>query len=198
MIRVYCLDLEGVLIPEIWVGVAKKFKMKELELTTRDIPDYDKLMKYRIGILKKAGIRLQDIQKVIASLRPLTGAKRFLDQLRQAGPVIILSDTFYQFAGPFMKQLGQPVLFCNTLQTDKRGFISGYRLRQKDGKRKAVKALHSAGFQVAAAGDSYNDLTMIKAADRGFLFHPPESIRASNPGVPALYRYSDLFRKLTA
>ena len=176
MIWVYCLDLEGVLVPEIWIGVAKKFRMDSLKVTTRDIPDYDKLMKYRIDILKRAGIRLKDIQKVIAGIRPLPGAKKFLDRLREKGPVIILSDTFYQFSGPLMKQLGQPALFCNTLQTDSKGFISGYTLRQKDGKRKAVLALKKAGFSVAAAGDSYNDLTMIQTAERGLLFHPPASI----------------------
>ncbi len=197
MVWVYCLDLEGVLVPEIWVGVAKKFRMKSLMLTTRDIPDYDKLMKYRIGILKKAGIRLKDIQKVIAGIKPLPGAKNFLDTLREKGPVIILSDTFYQFAGPLMKQLGQPALFCNTLQTDSKGFISGYKLRQKDGKRKAVLSLKKAGFTVAAAGDSYNDLTMIQTAKRGLLFHPPASILKSHKKIPAVYTYTALFKGLT-
>lgn len=198
MVWVYCLDLEGVLVPEIWIGVAKKFRMDSLKLTTRDIPDYDKLMKYRIGILKKAGIKLKDIQKVIAGIRPLPGAKKFLDALREKGPVIILSDTFYEFAGPLMKQLGQPALFCNTLHTDSKGFISGYTLRQKDGKRKAVKALKKAGFTVAAAGDSYNDLTMIQTARRGLLFHPPDSIRKSHKKIPAVYNYQSLLKGLTA
>lgn len=197
MVWVYCLDLEGVLVPEIWIGVAKKFRMDSLKVTTRDIPDYDKLMKYRIGILKKAGIRLKDIQKVIAGIKPLPGAKKFLDSLRETGPVIILSDTFYQFAGPLMKQLGQPVLFCNTLQTDSKGFISGYKLRQKDGKRKAVLAFKKAGFSVAAAGDSYNDLTMIQTAERGLLFHPPDSILKSHKLIPAVYTYKNLLHGLT-
>ncbi len=197
MVWVYCLDLEGVLVPEIWIGAAKKFRMDSLKLTTRDIPDYDKLMKYRIGILKKAGIRLKDIQKVIAGIKPLPGAKNFLNDLREKGPVIILSDTFYQFAGPLMKQLDRPALFCNTLQTDSKGFITGYKLRQKDGKRKAVAALKKAGFTVAAAGDSYNDLTMIQAAKRGLLFHPPASILKSHKNIPAVYSYRDLLKGLT-
>ncbi len=172
--------------------------MKSLRLTTRDIPDYDKLMKYRIGILKKAGIRLKDIQKVISTLKPLPGAKAFLDSLRQKGQVIILSDTFYEFAGPLMAQLGYPTIFCNQLHSDKKGFISGYTLRQKDGKRKAVKALRSAGFKIAAAGDSYNDLTMLRTADRGVLFNPPANIRKECKDLPAVFNYRDLFRKITA
>ncbi len=195
---IYCLDLEGVLVPEIWVGVARRFRMKSLELTTRDIPDYDKLMHYRMGILRKAGIRLKDIQKVIAGIRPLPGARKFLDALRERGPVVILSDTFYQFAGPLMAQLGQPALFCNTLHADKKGFISGYTLRQKDGKKKAVRAFKSAGFHVAASGDSYNDLTMIRTAHTGVLFNPPAAIRKSCKGIPAVKTYSELLRRLTA
>ena len=197
MVWIYCLDLEGVLVPEIWIGVAKKFRMDSLKLTTRDISNYDKLMKYRIGILKKAGIRLKDIQQVIAGIKPLPGAVKFLDALREKGPVIILSDTFYEFAGPLMKQLGRPALFCNTLQADSKGFISGYKLRQKDGKRKAVLALKKAGFSVAAAGDSYNDLTMIQTAERGILFHPPASILKSHKKIPAVYSYSRLLKGLT-
>jgi phosphoserine / homoserine phosphotransferase len=195
---IYCLDLEGVLVPEIWIGVSKKFRMPSLKLTTREIPDYDKLMKYRIGILKKEGIRLRDIQNVIATLRPLPGAKVFLDRLRKKGQVIILSDTFYEFAGPLMAQLGFPTLFCNQLHTGKSGFISGYTLRQKDGKKKAVKALHKIGFQVAAAGDSYNDLTMLRTADRGVLFNPPESIRKDCKDLPAVFHYKALLEKLVS
>ena len=195
---IYCLDLEGVLVPEIWIGVSRKFRMPSLKLTTRDIPDYDKLMKYRIDILKKEGITLKDIQKVIATLRPLPGAKSFLDTLRKNGQVIILSDTFYEFAGPLMAQLGFPTLFCNYLHTDKKGFISGYTLRQKDGKKKAVKALHQINFKVAAAGDSYNDLTMLREADKGVLFNPPDSIRKACKDLPAAYNYKELLSRLLA
>lgn len=171
-----CLDLEGVLFPEIWIAVAKKTGIKELRLTTRDIPDYDVLMKRRIRILKEHGIRLADIQKVIASMRPLPGAKVFLDTLRAKCQVVILSDTFYQFMVPVMKRLGEPTLFCNWLLVDKKGFISGYKLRQVNGKEKAVKALKRIGLTVKAAGDSFNDLAMLKAADEGILFNPPAHI----------------------
>ena len=196
---VCCLDLEGVLVPEIWIEVAKRFKVKELRLTTRDIPDYDRLMKYRIGILKSKGIRLKDIQKVIEGIQPLKGAAVFLQELRgHAHAVIILSDTFYEFAGPLMKKLGQPALFCNTLITDRKGFISGYKLRQNDGKTKAVKALQSIGFRIHAAGDSYNDLGMLKTAERGILFNPPLSIKNKFKRFPAVTRYAQLLRLLTA
>ncbi len=195
---VCCLDLEGVLIPEIWIEVARRFKSDELKLTTRDIPDYDRLMKYRIGILKKKNIRLKDIQKVIAGMNPLPGAKAFLTALRAQATVIILSDTFYEFAGPLMKKLGQPVLFCNWLKTGRSGFISGYQLRQKDGKTKAVKALKSIGFRVHAAGDSYNDLGMLKAAGRGILFNPPLAIKNKFKRFPAVTQYAQLLRLLTA
>lgn len=196
---VCCLDLEGVLVPEIWIEVAKRFKVKELLLTTRDIPDYDRLMNYRIGILKSKGLKLKDIQKVIKGIEPLPGARVFLNALRaQAAAVIILSDTFYEFAGPLMQKLNQPALFCNILKTDARGFISGYQLRQKDGKTKAVKALHKIGFKVHAAGDSYNDLGMLKEAERGILFNPPLSIKNKFKRFPAVTRYSQLLRLLTA
>ncbi len=193
---IYCLDLEGVLVPEIWIGVSKKFRMKSLRLTTRDIPDYDKLMKYRIGILKKAGIRLKDIQKVIATLKPLPGARKFLDELRKAGPVLILSDTFYEFAGPLMAQLGYPTLFCNQIHTDRKGFINGYTLRQKDGKKKAVQNLRKTGFKVAAAGDSFNDLTMLRGAHKGVLFNPPPAIRKACRDLPAAFNYKALYKGL--
>jgi len=196
---VCCLDLEGVLVPEIWIEVAKRFKVKELRLTTRDIPDYDRLMKYRIGILKSKGIRLKDIQKVIEGIQPLKGAATFLEDLRrQTQAVIILSDTFYEFAEPLMKKLGQPALFCNSLIIDRKGFISGYKLRQKDGKTKAVKALQSIGFRIHAAGDSYNDLGMLKTAERGILFNPPISIKNKFKRFPAVTRYTQLLRLLTA
>ena len=191
-IRIFCLDLEGVLVPEIWIEVSKRFKLKSLRLTTRDVPDYDKLMKYRIGILKKEGITLRDIQKVIAGIRPLPGAAKFLNDLRALGTVIILSDTFQEFAGPLMKQLGCPALFCNGLVTDKKGFISGYKIRMKDGKQKAVAALRKLNFFVMASGDSYNDLTMLRAANRAALFNPPASILKSHGHFKAFGTYSGL------
>ena len=192
--RIYCFDLEGVFVPEIWIEVAGRFKMPSLRLTTRDIPDYDKLMRYRIGILKKAGIRLRDIQRVIAGIRPLPGARKFLDRLRRRAPVLILSDTFYEFAGPLMVRLGNPVLFCNSLRVDKRGFISGYKLRIRDGKKKAVLALKQLQFEVFAAGDSYNDLSMLKQAHHGVLFKPPPKIRKSHSGIPSVKTYTQLLK----
>ena len=194
--KVCCLDLEGVLVPEIWIEVARRFEVPELLLTTRDIPDYDRLMRMRIGILKKKGILFRDIERVITGIRPLPGAKAFLDKLRRSSPVVILSDTFYQFAGPLMKKLGQPVLFCNELHINKAGFIAGYQLRQKDGKTQSVKALRSLGFCVHAAGDSFNDLGMLKAAQRGILFNPPASIRKKFKRFPVTAQYSKLLRLL--
>ncbi|HOW87825.1 MAG TPA: bifunctional phosphoserine phosphatase/homoserine phosphotransferase ThrH [Candidatus Omnitrophota bacterium] len=187
-----CLDLEGVLIPEIWINVAKKTGIKALEITTRDEPDYDKLMRYRLGILKKQGIRLRDIQNVIQSMRPLPGAKEFLAKLRTRYQVIILSDTYYEFAGPMMKKLGYPALFCNWLSADKKGFISQYHLRQKNGKKEAVKGLKRLGFKVVAAGDSYNDIAMLRAADRGILFRPPAKIIRQFPRFPVTKTYREL------
>ncbi|MFZ5802882.1 MAG: bifunctional phosphoserine phosphatase/homoserine phosphotransferase ThrH [Candidatus Omnitrophota bacterium] len=175
--KVCCLDLEGVLVPEVWIHVARKFRMDSLKLTTRDIPDYDRLMRYRLAILKKEGIRLRDIQAVIRTMSPLPGARTFLDRLRAEFPVIILSDTYYEFAAPLIQKLGRPVLFCNWLKTDRKGFIADYILRERDGKKKAVQGLKKIGFKVYAAGDSYNDLSMLAAADRGILFRPPASIR---------------------
>lgn len=195
---IVCLDLEGVLVPEIWIGVAEKTGVPELRLTTRDIPDYDALMKRRIGILKREGIRLIHIRKVIGALRPLPGAKAFLHRLRAERQVVILSDTFYQFAGPLMRQLDLPTIFCNRLIVGKSGYIEGYRLRQKDGKRKAVQALRGIGFEVRAAGDSYNDLSMLKAADRGVLFNPPDKIRKDYPHFKAVTDYRSLYRELTS
>jgi len=196
---VCCLDLEGVLVPEIWIEVAKRFKVKELLLTTRDIPDYDRLMKYRIGILKSKGIKLRDIQKVIEGIQPLPGAAAFLKALKsRSAAVIILSDTFYEFAGPLMSKLEQPALFCNTLKADSKGFISGYKLRQNDGKTKAVKALQTIGFRVHAAGDSYNDVGMLKTAERGIFFNPPVSIKNKFKRFPAVTSYAQLLRLLTA
>lgn len=196
--KICCLDLEGVLVPEIWIKVAEKTRIKELRLTTREIRDYDKLMKYRIGILRDKKIRLKDIQAVIASIKPLPGAKTFLDRLRAEREVIILSDTFYEFANPLMKQLGWPTLFCNYLEVDRKGFISGYHLRIKNGKEHAVRALKKLNFHVKAAGDSYNDLTMIHAADEGILFNPPSVIIKEYPKLPVVRTHSALLKKLLA
>src|SRR3990167_4456839 len=164
---VICLDLEGVLVPEIWIQVAQKTGVLELRLTTRDIPDYDALMKRRLKILHAHGITLKDLQRIIAKIQPLPGAKAFLDAIRKRYQVIILSDTFSEFAAPLLVKLGQPALFCNRLETDGRGFIKNYHLRQKNGKAKAVAALQNIGFEVRAAGDSFNDITMLKRSDRG-------------------------------
>lgn len=194
--HIACLDLEGVLVPEIWIEVSKRFRLDSLRLTTRDIPDYDKLMRYRLGILKKEGIRLREIQAVIRKIEPLPGAKKFLTRLRGVLPVIILSDTYYEFAGPLMKKLGSPVLFCNWLETDRRGFISDYILRQKDGKTKAVKGLRALGFRVYASGDSYNDLGMLRAADRAVFFNPPPVIAKKFPRIPVALHYEGLFQEL--
>ncbi len=187
-----CLDLEGVLIPEIWINVAKKTGIKALEITTRDEPDYDKLMRYRLAILKREGIKLRDIQAVIRKMSPLPGAQAFLKRLREKYQVIILSDTYYEFAGPMMKKLGNPTLFCNGLSVDKRGFIANYHLRQKNGKKEAVRALKSLGFRVVASGDSYNDISMLKAADRGILFRPPVKITRQFPQFPVTVTYPQL------
>ncbi|MFA5167050.1 MAG: bifunctional phosphoserine phosphatase/homoserine phosphotransferase ThrH [Candidatus Omnitrophota bacterium] len=191
-----CLDLEGVLIPEIWINVARKTGIKALEVTTRDEPDYDKLMRYRLAILKKEEIKLRDIQAVIRRMNPLPGAKEFLRKLRGKYQVIILSDTYYEFAGPMMKKLGYPTLFCNWLMTDKKGFIASYHLRQKNGKKEAVRGIQSLGFKVVAAGDSYNDIAMLRTADRGILFRPPEKIVREFPKFPVTNTYKELFSAL--
>lgn len=188
-----CLDLEGVLVPEIWINVAKKTKIKALEITTRDEPDYDKLMRYRLRILKKEGIRLCDIQHVIQGMQPLAGAKSFLRALQENYQVIILSDTYYEFAGPLMKKLLYPTLFCNWLETNRKGFIVDYHLRQKSGKEQAVRGLKHLGFAVVAAGDSYNDIAMLKAADRGILFRPPKKITREFPQFPVTHTHKQLF-----
>lgn len=176
-----CLDLEGVLVPEIWIAVAKKTGLDELKLTTRDISDYDELMNYRLKILDREGILLKDIQEVIGTLEPLEGAKVFTEAVRSETQLVILSDTFEQFASPLMKKLDWPTLFCNTLKIDEAGRIAGYRLRQKDGKRRAVESFKAMGLRVFAAGDSYNDVSMIKTADAGMLFRAPESIKKEFP-----------------
>ena len=193
---VVCLDLEGVLVPEIWIGVSKKTGIDELKLTTRDISDYDLLMKRRIEILDQHNLKLKDIQDVIATIKPLDGAEKFIKTLREITQVIILSDTFTQFASPLMKQLEWPVIFCNELIIDKTGRIADYKLRQKDGKKHAVKGFHSMGFKVIAAGDSYNDLSMLKEADGGILFCPPEKIVEENPNIPVTLTYDELLAKI--
>jgi phosphoserine/homoserine phosphotransferase len=187
-----CLDLEGVLVPEIWIAVAEKTGIEELRLTTRDISDYDELMNHRLGILDREQILLKDIQDVIGTLEPLDGAFEFTTQLRKESQLVILSDTFEQFASPMMRKLDLPTLFCNTLVVEENGRIAGYRLRQADGKRKAVEAFRSMGLRVFAAGDSYNDVTMLKAAHRGMLFRAPDSIKDEFPAFSAAETHSDL------
>lgn len=191
-----CLDLEGVLVPEIWIEVSKKTKIQDLRFTTRDIPDYDVLMKRRLKILQDHRIRLSDIQDVIGKIKPLPGAKAFLDTLRSKHQVVILSDTFEEFARPLMKQLGWPSIFCNYLSIDSKGFIANYHLRQKDGKKKAVKALQGLGFEIRASGDSYNDITMLQTADKGVLFNPPESIAKKYSHFKVATNYSHLLKEL--
>ena len=194
--RICCLDLEGVLVPEIWIEVSKKTGIDDLKYTTRDIPNYDLLMRRRLKILKEKKIRLRDIQNVIAKIKPLPGAQKFLNNLRQISQVIILSDTYEEFGLPLLKQLGMPTLFCNSLTVNKEGFISGYDLRQKDGKAKAVHALRSLGFRIHAAGDSYNDITMLRAAHKGVLFNPPDRIRRQFPSFKVTRSYTQLFLAL--
>ncbi len=187
-----CLDLEGVLVPEIWIGVAERSGIDALRLTTRDIADYDELMHHRLTILREHDLGLADIQAVIDELRPLDGAFDFLQWLRSRSQVIILSDTFYEFAQPLMKQLDWPTLFCHRLEVDAAGRISGYRLRQTDPKRQAVNALRQLNFKIIAAGDSYNDLSMLTAADAGILFNPPERLVADYPEFPVANDYARL------
>ena len=189
-------DLEGVLVPEIWIAVAERTGIEQLRLTTRDNPDYDKLMAGRIAMLREHKLTLADIQAVIATIDPLPGALEFLDWARSQMQVIILSDTFYEFAAPLMLKLGQPTLFCNTIIADAGNNISGYQLRQTDGKRKAVEALKSLDFWVIAMGDSYNDTTMLGAADAGILFRPPAQIIAEFPQFPVIYEYERLRKHL--
>ncbi len=187
-----CLDLEGVLVPEIWIGVAERTGIPELRLTTRDIPDYDELMAGRLAILEKNDLGIADIQEVIAGLSPMDGARSFLDELRAKMQVVILSDTFYQFAEPLMRQLGWPTLFCHDLEIDPAGKITAYHLRQQDPKRKAVQAFRSLNFQTIASGDSYNDTSMLGEADRGILFRPPENVIREFPQYPVCQSYAEL------
>ena len=186
------LDLEGVFTPEIWIAFADRVGIPELRRTTRDEPDYDKLMRFRIALLKEHGLTLADIQAVIARMDPLPGAREFLDWLRARAQVIILSDTFYQFAQPLMAKLGYPTLFCHRLIVDEKGMITGYELRMPDSKRAAVNALKAINFTIVAAGDSYNDVTMLKEADQGFLFRPPENVKAEFPQFPVAEDYETL------
>ncbi len=190
--QIVCLDLEGVLVPEIWIAVAERTGIAEFRRTTRDEPDYDKLMRSRLALLKQHGLKLADIQAVIAGLAPLPGAKEFLDALRARWQVIVLSDTFYEFADPLMRQLGRPTLFCHRLEIDADGFVANYKLRQPDQKRRAVQALKNLNFRVLAAGDSYNDTAMLGAADAGFLIHAPAHVAAQFPQFPQHDSYASL------
>ena len=190
--NIVCLDMEGVLVPEIWVEFAEEANIPELKLTTRDEPDYDKLMNYRLKILNERGMGLKEIQDVIAKIDLMPGAKDFLDELRTLTQVIILSDTFEQFAAPLMEKLGMPTIFCNTLKIADNGEITGYKMRCEQSKLTTVKALQSIGYDTIASGDSYNDLGMIKASKAGFLFKSTDRIKADNPDIPAYDDYSDL------
>ena len=187
-----CLDLEGVLVPEIWIAFAEASGIPELKKTTRDEPDYNKLMNYRLNILKEHGLGLKEIQNTIASIDPMPGAKEFLDELRSFTQVIIISDTFEQFATPLMKKLGWPTIFCNSLEVAENGEITGFKMRIENSKLNTVKALQSVGFETIASGDSYNEIGMIKASKAGFLFKSTDKIKADNPDLPAYEEYSEL------
>lgn len=191
-IRIACLDLEGVLVPEIWIAFAEKTGIEALRRTTRDEPDYDVLMKGRLRILAEHSLGLPDIQRVIGELEPLAGARAFLDWLRERLQVVILSDTFYEFAHPLMRQLGFPTLLCHRLEVDPAGRVVDYRIRLQDQKRQAVKAFHALNFRVAAAGDSYNDTAMLSEADAGILFRPPENVVRAFPQFPVAHSYEEL------
>ena len=194
--NIVCLDLEGVLVPEIWVAFAEETGIPELKKTTRDEPDYDKLMKWRLGILKEHGLGLKEIQETIAKIDPMPGAKEFLDELRSMTQVIIISDTFTQFAAPLMKKLGWPTIFCNSLEVAENGEITGYRMRVENSKYSTVKALQSIGFETIASGDSHNDLGMIKASKAGFLFKSTEQIKKDNPELEAYETYEQLMEAI--
>lgn len=194
--NIVCLDLEGVLVPEIWIAFAEASGIPELKRTTRDEPDYDKLMKWRIGILKEHGLGLKEIQDTIAKIDPIPGAKEFLDELRSITQVIIISDTFTQFAGSLMKKLGYPTIFCNSLEVADNGEITGFKMRIENSKYTTVKALQSIGFQTIASGDSHNDLGMIKASKAGFLFKSTEQIKKDNPQLPAYETYDELMEAI--
>ena len=187
-----CLDVEGVLVPEIWVAFAEESGIPELKKTTRDEPDYDKLMKWRLGVLKEHGLGLKEIQETIEKIQPLPGAKEFLDELRSFSQVILISDTFAEFAGPLMEKLGRPTLFCNSLEVSGNGEITGYKMRVEQSKLTTVKALQSIGVETIASGDSYNDLGMIQASKAGFLFRSTDKIKAGYPRIPAYETYDEL------
>ena len=193
-----CLDMEGVLVPEIWIAFAQASGIPELKKTTRDEPDYDKLMRYRLAILKEHGLGLKEIQKTIETIDPLPGAREFLDELREYCQVIILSDTFEQFAKPLIRKLGMPTIFCNTLEVADDGEITGFKMRVQNSKLTTVKALQSIGYEKIASGDSYNDLGMIKASKAGFLFRSTDKIKADNPDIPAYEEFGDLLTAIKA
>ncbi len=195
---IVCLDLEGVLVPEIWIAFSEKTRIPELRITTREEPDYDKLMRCRMGILEKNNLTLKDIQDVISTIKPLDGAKEFLDKVREITQVVILSDTFTEFAKPLMKQLGWPTILCNSLVVDERGMLTGIRLRQQDGKRKAIDGFRAMNFRTFAAGDSYNDLTMIHKADKGCLFRAPANILKEEPELKLCTTYDEFFNEIKA
>ena len=190
--NIVCLDLEGVLVPEKWIAFAEETGIPELKRTTRDEPDYDKLMNYRINILKEHGLGLKEIQETIAKIDPMPGAKEFLDELREITQVIIISDTFTQFAGPLMKKLGYPTIFCNSLEVAEDGEITGFKMRIENSKLTTVKALQSIGYDTIASGDSHNDLGMIKASKAGFLFRSTDEIKKEYPELPAFETYDEL------
>ena len=190
--NIVCLDMEGVLVPEIWIAFAEASGIPELRRTTRDEPDYDKLMRWRLGILKEHGLGLKEIQSVIAKIDPLPGAKEFLDELRACTQVVILSDTFEEFAKPLMEKLGWPTIFCNCLEVAESGEITGFRMRCQQSKLTTVKALQSIGYETIASGDSYNDLGMIQASKAGFLFRSTEKIKADHPEIPAFETFDEL------
>ncbi len=196
--QIVCLDLEGVLAPEIWIAFAKASGIPELKITTREEPDYDKLMRFRIALLKEKGLGLREIRTIIEQIEPLEGAKEFLDELRSFTQVVILSDTFTQFGLPLMKKLGYPTLLCNTLEVAEGGEIVGYKMRVENSKYTTVKALQSAGYDTIAAGDSYNDLAMIRASKAGFLFRSTEQIKKDNPDLPAYEGYAELLNAIKA
>ncbi len=193
---IICADMEGIFTPEIWINVAEITGIKELRLTTRDISDYDVLMKKRLGILDENKLKLKDIQDVIATMQPLEGARQFLNWLRSKAQVIIVSDTYVEFAGPLIEKLGWPTLFCNTLTVDANGMIADYNLRQYDGKHKVVKALQSLDYKVIAIGDSYNDITMLKAAEKAILFRPPNNVRQEYAEFPTASTYAELKKRI--
>lgn len=194
--NIVCLDLEGVLVPEIWVAFAEKTQIPKLKRTTRDEPDYDKLMEWRLSVLREHGLGLKEIQETIAQIDPIPGAKEFLDELRKITQVIIVSDTFTQFAAPLMEKLGWPTIFCNSLEVAEDGAITGYNMRVEQSKYTTVKGLQSIGFETIASGDSHNDLGMIKASKAGFLFKSTEQIKKENPDIPAYETYEELLQAI--